>query len=744
MKYLVLFSVLIFNQLNGQHRPFPALEKLYEKGSYEKCIEKSSAFLKKKKFSKELEPIKWQLLSNFKLSEISESKTSTSYLLKTLRLGARLKKKDKDDFYGNEMNAFFEQIEIKSLDLADQYETEGKKDKAEIVYKLLTEGYTGIPWDYKKAMSYIDDYEARSAIVLLTDILNRIQKEESSKNTFEKKVLIALTDANLRINQYNESYKAFEMANNLYPNDHEILKSADAIINSIVENTLRFQTDEVIANKKFVSMIGNKTGKSVFSESQNRIIDSLVLVSSLTSNDAITAKEKSKKILESNGKSKKENNLLLFKLFQVKTVNTALLSELIVEYNDVQPQNTCILSLYNFLINEELLTSASAFLKGCAISYPKGKKTIINLQDKLELSILNKVKYLGNSREALDKILLYEKALKGNPAIYKKKRELYLEKCERMLSDKNYSSLSRLLNLMKSEFPGDIGFLLLQKKLVLQDYKETYLVNYTNQEDLFTGRNTDQCNPGKVKSLTNQKFLNTLNYFRRLAGVYDSCVLDDDLNKLAQNAAFLMCVNEELNHHPPLNWKCYSETASKGAGSSNLSLGHGGTSALLGQLTDNGSLNYSCGHRRWVLNPVRSVFGFGTTETSMALCVFGKNFNDPVKEKKIIWDQLNYVAWPSADYFPESFIPQRWSFSMAANLEDAKVTVKCNGKSVPVILEIQVTGYALNTVVWEMNSDNTENNVYEITVSNIKKYVAGEDKEKILTYTYKVMPVNTN
>jgi len=63
----------------------------------------------------------------------------------------------------------------------------------------------------------------------------------------------------------------------------------------------------------------------------------------------------------------------------------------------------------------------------------------------------------------------------------------------------------------------------------------------------------------------------------------------------------MMDANNSLNHNPPTSWTCYSAGGAEAASHSNLSLGYNTTSAVTGQMNDDGSNNYFCGHRRWIL-----------------------------------------------------------------------------------------------------------------------------------------------
>jgi hypothetical protein len=136
-------------------------------------------------------------------------------------------------------------------------------------------------------------------------------------------------------------------------------------------------------------------------------------------------------------------------------------------------------------------------------------------------------------------------------------------------------------------------------------------------------------------------------------------------------------------------------------------LGHNGINALVGQLADRGSNNGAVGHRRWILNPHNNCFGHGSTERSMSLGVMGTHCSRSDKNTGTVFtDSTDFVAWPTKDYFPEQWLPFRWSFGFSgAFFDSAKISVYQNGIKIPLSINKLEYGYAINTIVWEIDSD---------------------------------------
>ena len=87
---------------------------------------------------------------------------------------------------------------------------------------------------------------------------------------------------------------------------------------------------------------------------------------------------------------------------------------------------------------------------------------------------------------------------------------------------------------------------------------------------LFTSQpDVPNCRPGVLADSVRADVLARLNAIRALhrlpAVTYSSA--DDEQ---ATQAALMMAANGQLTHTPPADWKCYTDTGSTGAGTSNL------------------------------------------------------------------------------------------------------------------------------------------------------------------------------
>ncbi|MFI5171829.1 MAG: hypothetical protein ACHQFW_05535 [Chitinophagales bacterium] len=296
-----------------------------------------------------------------------------------------------------------------------------------------------------------------------------------------------------------------------------------------------------------------------------------------------------------------------------------------------------------------------------------------------------------------------------------------------VLIDKNkFSEAGELLRRQLAINKNDATLKSLYKKWVIRDY----VVNYRTGNDWIMNSATwngsvDNCNPGKLSEEYQQKFLQRLNYVRRIAGVPDKCELRESWNVKCQAAALMMTAESSLSHGPGKDWACYSEAGATGAGNSNLSLGASGLYALMGQVDDDGSNNTAVGHRRWILNPYRKVFGHGSTNNAMAFWALGgENSNYTDEETKKFDDQ--YVVWPPEYFCPTDFYTARWSFSLSNAIFDETTVEMYHGKEKIncTVLE-EKSGYGLSTLVFEpeLNAITfSGEEIFTVILKNVKLY----------------------
>ena len=210
-----------------------------------------------------------------------------------------------------------------------------------------------------------------------------------------------------------------------------------------------------------------------------------------------------------------------------------------------------------------------------------------------------------------------------------------------------------------------------------------------------------------------------------------------------------MSASDMLSHAPTSSWKCYSKEGDIGAGNSNLSLWVHSSMALTGQMEDNGSGNYSVGHRRWILNPFKKIYGHGSTNAAMSLWTLGGyNVNKELGDINLYYNDsvmdlydIDFISWPPKDFVIDELAFRRWSFSLAqGNFEEAEIYMSCNGSKINLEIEPLNQGYGLNSIVWipDINIFDYINKKISIC---IKKVYQGYNQEK-LEFKYDVMIID--
>jgi hypothetical protein len=265
---------------------------------------------------------------------------------------------------------------------------------------------------------------------------------------------------------------------------------------------------------------------------------------------------------------------------------------------------------------------------------------------------------------------------------------------EEFLDRDDFSNAGVTIRLAHGIAPQSLEVNELYTRWVKEDYDKNFMGSMLMADELAWTGSTTSCDPGTVSRSSNDKCLQRLNYYRRLAGIPDSCTWNEEWNAASQAAALCMYANYSLSHAPPKSWKCYSDLAYKGASSCNLSLGEFGPQAITGQVEDSGDNNKVVGHRRYILNPYKKEFAIGNTPRSMALYVFGKTWDDSITAEY----EGQPVCWPPAGYVPTDLVYRRWHFSLSG-YDFSKAEIKMSRNGEPMDLEINPGSYG--TIIWE-------------------------------------------
>nr|WP_237179022.1 S-layer homology domain-containing protein [Paenibacillus sp. MMS18-CY102] len=188
---------------------------------------------------------------------------------------------------------------------------------------------------------------------------------------------------------------------------------------------------------------------------------------------------------------------------------------------------------------------------------------------------------------------------------------------------------------------------------------------------------------GKLKPAYIEDGINAANFVRYLAGLPNDLTADWTLEQQQQTAALVNAVNNQLTHYPskPADMEqAIFELGQAGTSSSNLFKGSPTFyDNVLGYMSDSDPSNIGrVGHRRWILNPAmkKTMFGMvyasGSADYSPPYASMYA-FNRDRDNSEFSYD---YIAWPSAGYFPEEvFAPaDAWSVSLNPSRYDKAKT----------------------------------------------------------------------
>lgn len=216
--------------------------------------------------------------------------------------------------------------------------------------------------------------------------------------------------------------------------------------------------------------------------------------------------------------------------------------------------------------------------------------------------------------------------------------------------------------------------------------------------------NIAQCAAGDTPAAFKRAVLKRLNFYRALAGLPGTLVLDLAFSAKAQRAALMMDAADSLNHFPGTNWPCYSADGAEAAGRSNLAYSTfpRSVSILDGYITDRGANNFAAGHRRWILYSRLAIVGSGDAPQANALWVLGSGTTGATAPKV-------GVPWPPAGFMPRPLQAptDRFTYSCAnANFAGATVAMR-NDVGQPIATRVESrtdNGYGDNTIVWSIDT----------------------------------------
>lgn len=257
--------------------------------------------------------------------------------------------------------------------------------------------------------------------------------------------------------------------------------------------------------------------------------------------------------------------------------------------------------------------------------------------------------------------------------------EMHLvQACDSAAMDGKMYDAWRYYYRLTTDYPKNKQATELQKKLAMRDFEERYAgtrIDYTTVKSKKTANtgwdgNSSLCRPGRVPDSTLRKVLHRVNYFRQNAGIVYPMNINYEKSRKCQEAAVMYAPVGVFTREPkPETHQCYTDAAREAAAISQAILESNPAQCVTIFMSD--SKSEEVVNRMSILNPSSLELGVGMAENN---CVFWLlDMNDAPDSN---YYKNHFVSWPPAGYSPSMLFFKRWNFSMAANLNDAIITIK--------------------------------------------------------------------
>lgn len=742
LRFLFLFWFCLSGNLFAQYQSYPRLQALFDKALYSECIDKAAAYIADDREA--LYPYFWQLRSYLAIHQLRFHDKKKLALDKAVNIAVKLQKRDAKGYFAETYPGVYADLLKFGIRDAKQM-CLSQRDKSEQLYKKLA----ALPHGPELAYSHYECLKSSSdpgAKQILADLISTITREHAGKalatDTFESYFAeMALVYARNGFTQ--KAIITCRSASIIYaqtPKCNTVI-STEAVRQCAA---LNFDSDLRALHSAYNFMM---SADSLFHNAPESDLQRLrMLIAArrmyLATDDHSAEVLKSLKAYAGNYKTDIPDTVSAFfnlyrNAFQGKpNYNELYAFAYQTELTRFYQRGTLFDAakfVHQSLQEDKNWQTAIAFLRYCDKAFPKEKQALAKMRAELNGRLLVAMR-AGTYQPEIS----LNKDPAATPALRDAQLQQYIRKLQQLLVSENYSAFARLMQTALSGHPENSSLLALKKQYILADYKREYFRETSALQTFEKPPSVLKCLPGKPSDAMLSAVLSRLMYVRRLAGIPDTCVFDAAMSRQCQSAALMMASNQMLDHSPPKTWKCHTPEGALAAGSGNLSLGHGFNDALMGQVEDFGPGNYACGHRRWILNPYNRIFGFGSTEDAMCLKVFGTGTRQP--ENGYVFNDSQFVAWPSADYFPIRLLPERWSFSLEdADFSKARVSVTLNGKPLRVTLEKLSNGYGMNTLVWTIAENIVRDVIYTVSISQVQS-----SRNQIRKFVYKVSFLETD
>lgn len=278
-------------------------------------------------------------------------------------------------------------------------------------------------------------------------------------------------------------------------------------------------------------------------------------------------------------------------------------------------------------------------------------------------------------------------------------------------------------NRMQSSFPTAANLPTLKQNIAKADFQKRYSdtrITYTEvkgKKIANTGWDGESamCRPGTMPDSTLYKVLHRVNYYRQNAGIVLPMNLSMERVHKCQEAAVMYNGKGIFSREPkPETHQCYTEDAKEAAEVAQAILENNPAQCVTIFMDDTKSQEMV--NRMSILNPEALDMGFGSAENNSVFWLL-----DVGGAPDSVYYQTHFVSWPPAGFCPKMLVFKKWTFSIAADVKEAKVSITDkDGKDVPTTINVYpLSGMLLNTLTLQPNIDTkklTDKDFYTVTV----------------------------
>ncbi len=281
---------------------------------------------------------------------------------------------------------------------------------------------------------------------------------------------------------------------------------------------------------------------------------------------------------------------------------------------------------------------------------------------------------------------------------------------------------------------------LISQKRVLKD-QYLSLFHGSRIESLGWRGSISLCKAGELGPKTYSLAHQRLSFYRNIVHSSEEIYFEDGFNNYAQNCALILAANDSILDYFEDTIPCYNHDGHTGLKYS-VSNKVNNADDIINEMIK-GTMDSTVRDRRMLLNPNTNVFGLGAAISSKG-SIYEVCYVEGGQKNLSKKDIPPFLAYPPAGLFPNSLLPDYWSFTLFDDKVDfsrAKVFMRtARGKMIPLDIVFRNGQLGGKSVVWKMRDPEIMNYTEKVVDILIKKvFIDSQERE----FVYSLMLINT-